>query len=152
MLMNTPWPRRAYLEVLNFPGDEMRIGRDVPSPRIRVAAFKWVVADSKAPVGWRPLTWADLEKTTGEKPPELPLQPVRDARFAVTYGPFLYGSAHLFVAPTLPTDIADVPDDLKLWPVDRVEQVFVDNDEVRSMLLRQVRGQPDGDPRDDREA
>jgi hypothetical protein len=65
---------------------------------------------------------------------ELPLQPVRDARFAVTYGPFLYGAAHPFTAPTLPTDVADVPDDPAKWPVDRVEQVFVQSDEVRSVL------------------
>src|SRR5262245_9128646 len=133
-LMNTPWPRRAYLEVLNFPGDEMRIGRDVPSPKIRVAAYKWVVADSKAPVGWRPMTWADMEKATGERPPALPLQTLRDARFAVDYGPFLYGGAHPFTAPTLPADVSDVPDDLSKWRVDRVEQVFVDNDEVKGIL------------------
>ncbi|MBO0697223.1 MAG: hypothetical protein J2P46_02400, partial [Zavarzinella sp.] len=133
LLQNTPWPRRAYLEVVNFPGDEMRIGRDVPSPRIKVAAYQWVYADSKAPVGWRPLTWADL-KALGVAPPELPLQSVRDARFAVDYGPFLYGTAHPFTAPTLPGDITSVPEDPALWPADRVEQVFVQNDEVRAML------------------
>jgi hypothetical protein len=134
LLQNTPWPRRAYLEVVNFPeSGEMRIGRDVPSPRLRVAAYKWVIADNKAPAGWRPLTWADLN-TISAGAPELPLQPVRDARFAVHYGPFLYGAAHPFTAPTLPTDVADVPDDPAKWPVDRVEQVFVQNDEVRGIL------------------
>ena len=49
LLKNTPWPRRAYLEVVDFPGDEMRIGRDVPSPKIRVAAYQWVVADPRPP-------------------------------------------------------------------------------------------------------
>jgi hypothetical protein len=134
LLANTPWPRRAYLEVLNFPDTgELRIGRDQPSPRIRVAAYKWVVADSKAPVGWRPMTWADLNKV-GVNACELPLQPVRDSRFAVSYGPFLYGAAHPFTAPTLPADVADVPDDPAKWPVDRVEQVFVQSDEVRTGL------------------
>jgi len=75
LLANTPWPRRAYLEVINFPGDEMRIGRDVSSPKVRVAAYEWVYADSAAPVGWRPLTWADLSKVLGSPPAELPLQP-----------------------------------------------------------------------------
>ena len=112
----------------------MRIGRDVPSPKIRVAAYQWVIADNKAPVGWRPLTWADLEKATGEKPPELPLQPVRDVRFAVDYGPFLYGGADPFTAPTLPADVAAVPNDWSKWPVDRVAQVFIENDDVKALL------------------
>ncbi len=140
-LKNTAWPRRAYLEVVNFPGDEMRIGRDVPSPKVRVAAYKWVIADNKAPVGWRPLTWADLEKATGDKPPELPLQPVRDVRFAVDYGPFLYGSAHPFTSPTLPADVAMVPDDLSKWPVDRVEQVFLENEDVKALLSEKFSSQ-----------
>jgi len=134
MMKNTPWPRRAYLEVLDFPDDEMRIGRDVPSPRLRVAAYKWVVADDQARVGWRPMTWADVEKITGQPAPALPLQPVRDARFAVDFGPFLYGSAHPFSAPTLPTDVKAVPDDPAKWPVDRVEQVFIESEEVSGML------------------
>lgn len=134
LLENTPWPRRAYLEVVNFPASrELRIGRDVPSPRLRVAAYKWVIADNQAPAGWRPLTWADLH-TVGVAPASLPLQPVRDARFAVDFGPFLYGAAHPFTAPTLPGDVATVPDDLAKWPVDRVEQVFVQSEDVRTAL------------------
>lgn len=143
LLANTPWPRRAYIEVVNFPGDELRIGRDVPSPRIRVAAYKWVVADSKAAVGWRPMTWADLH-AVGVGGGELPLQPVRDARFAVNYGPFLYGAAHPFTAPNLPADVADVPDDPARWPVDRVEQVFVQSEEVRGILSGGFQTQLDG--------
>ena len=143
LLQNTPWPRRAYIEVVNFPGDEMRIGRDVPSPKIRVAAYQWVVADSKAPVGWRPLTWGNVNKITGQAPAELPLQPVRDARFSVDFGPFLYGGAHPFTAPTLPADVAAVPDDLNAWPVDRVDQVFVQNDEVRALLSEKFQTQLD---------
>jgi hypothetical protein len=137
LLMNTAWPRRAYLEVVKFPeSGELRIGRDMPSPRIRVAAYKWVIADSSAPIGWRPMTWADMPKMTGSAPPALPLQPVRDARFAVDYGPFLYSAAPVatFTPPTLPGDVADVPDDPKRWPVDRVEQVFLDDEAIRSML------------------
>jgi len=134
LLQNTPWPRRAYLRVVNFPGDEMRIGRDVPSPRIKVAAYQWVCADSKERDGWRPLTWADLQALFGTTPPGLPLRQIREARFAVDYGPFLYGTAHLFTTPTLPGDVTGVPDDPAAWPVDRVEQVFVQNDEVRALL------------------
>lgn len=144
LLQNTPWPRRAYLEVVNFPeSGELRIGRDVPSPRIRVAAYKWVVADGKVAAGWRPLTWADLN-TLGVSPAELPLQPVRDARFAVNYGPFLYGAAHPFTAPALPGDVADVPEEPAKWPVDRVEQVFVQSDEVRAILAGKFQSNLDG--------
>lgn len=143
LLANTPWPRRAYLEVVNFPGDEMRIGRDVPSPRLRVAAYKWVIADSKAQVGWRPMTWADLDKV-GVTASKLPLQPVRDARFSVDYGPFLYGAAHPFTAPTLPTDVATVPDDPAQWPVDRVEQVFVNSPDVTEILAAKFQSELDG--------
>ena len=144
LLANTPWPRRAYIEVVNFPeSGELRIGRDVPSPRIRVAAYKWVVADSRAAVGWRPMTWADLDKV-GVARGELPLQPVRDARFAVDFGPFLYGAAHPFTAPTLPADVADVPDDPARWPVDRVEQVFVQSEEVRGILAAKHQDLLDG--------
>jgi hypothetical protein len=143
LLENTPWPRRAYLEVVNFPENgEIRIGRDQPSPRLRVAAYKWVVADNKAPAGWRPLTWADLD-TLGVSPSKLPLDPVRDARFAVNYGPFLYGAAHPFTAPSLPTDVADVPENPAHWPVDRVEQVFVQSEDVRAIVPAKYRPQLD---------
>ncbi len=138
MLRNVPWPRRAYLEIVDFPGDEMRIGRDAPSPKVKVAAYQWVIADASAPVGWRPLTWADLPKVLpGESVPKLPLQPIRDARYSVDLGPMVYGSAHPFTAPTLPADVTSVPDDPAAWTVDRVEQVFQLDADVRKMLPAQ---------------
>ena len=63
LLHDTIWPRRAYLELVGFPGEEMRIGRDAAPPTLRARALKWVIADPdrhKAPEGWRALTWADL--------------------------------------------------------------------------------------------
>lgn len=63
LLSDTIWPRRAYLELLDFPGEEKRVGRDAPPPTLRVRAFKWMIAESnrkKAPEGWRPLLWSDL--------------------------------------------------------------------------------------------
>jgi hypothetical protein len=65
-LIDTIWPRHAYLELLNeefLHGDEMRIGRDTQPPALRVRALKWVIADSdpkRAPEGWRALMWSDL--------------------------------------------------------------------------------------------
>lgn len=63
LLHDAFWPRRAYLELLDFPGDEKRIGRDASSPAVRVRALKWVVADRdrvKAPEGWRALQWDEV--------------------------------------------------------------------------------------------
>ncbi len=63
LLQNTIWPRRAFLEVLDWPEKgEKRIGKDDSAPAIKVRAYKWVVADSKAREGWRALAWHDLEK------------------------------------------------------------------------------------------
>jgi hypothetical protein len=63
LLEDTIWPRKAHLELLDFPGEEIRVGRDSPAPTLRVRAIKWVIADKdreKAPEGWRALRWADL--------------------------------------------------------------------------------------------
>jgi hypothetical protein len=61
LLGNSIWPRRAYLELVNFPpSGDLRVGRNAPPPAVRVRALKWVIADAAAPEGWRALTWADL--------------------------------------------------------------------------------------------
>ena len=60
LLWNTPWPRSAHLELVEFPGDELRIGKDAAAPTVRVRAVEWVVADRGAHDGWRPLTVGDL--------------------------------------------------------------------------------------------
>lgn len=76
-LMNTPWPRRAHLELVNFPATgELTVSRDDPAdPRrkLTVRAVRWVVADRDTPDGWRPLAWSDLdERLVGRRVPELP--------------------------------------------------------------------------------
>jgi hypothetical protein len=72
-LMNTPWPRRAHLELVGFPDDgELNIGREVKPP-IKARAYRWVVADRAEPFGWRPLRWSDLTpEFVGRPVPELP--------------------------------------------------------------------------------
>jgi hypothetical protein len=60
LLRNTIWPRRAFLEVVDFP-DPLRIPRESAPPTLRVRAWKYVIADTKADEGWRPLTWADVK-------------------------------------------------------------------------------------------
>lgn len=62
LLIDTIWPRRAFLELVGFPeSGQMKIGRDAPPPTLRVRAWQWVVADKTAPEGWRALIWADLK-------------------------------------------------------------------------------------------
>jgi hypothetical protein len=65
LLMDSYWPRRAYLEVIRFQDtpdhpNEMRVGRDEQRPDIQVRAVQWVIADRGARDGWRPLLWKDL--------------------------------------------------------------------------------------------
>jgi hypothetical protein len=65
LLMDTYWPRRAYLEILHFQAgeshpDEMRVARDEQRPDLLVRAYQWVVADRHVEGGWRPLRWKDL--------------------------------------------------------------------------------------------
>jgi hypothetical protein len=75
LLQDVIWPRKAYLEVLDFPvSGEMRVGRDAASPRLRIRARRWMIADSAAPDGWRPMVWTDLRPgLLGGPPPELPV-------------------------------------------------------------------------------
>jgi hypothetical protein len=72
-LQNTPWPRRAHIELVGFPeSGEMTVGRDSPEPpKIRARAFQWVRADSAAPTGWRPLMWDDVGELVGRDVPPL---------------------------------------------------------------------------------
>lgn len=73
MLQNTPWPRRAHIELVGFPeSGELTVGRDSPEPpKIRARAFQWVKADRAAPGGWRPLMWDDVGELLGRDVPPL---------------------------------------------------------------------------------
>lgn len=116
LLMNSPWPRRAYMELIDFPQDELRIvrGQDIT---LRVAAYKWVIADSKSPVGWRPLNWADLNAILpGQTVPALPVQLTKDTGL------------------TMPFDLVGSPAEPERWAVDRVEQIFLNNEKITASL------------------
>jgi hypothetical protein len=65
LLWNTPWPRRAFVQIVEFDDDghpnELRVGKGAAiPPKVSARAYKWVVADRTSPDGWRPLTVADL--------------------------------------------------------------------------------------------
>lgn len=70
-VQNTPWPRRAFIEVVDPNVAEYRIGKDAPPPVVRARASKWVVADRSNWAGWRPATWADMAKLYGSDAPAL---------------------------------------------------------------------------------
>ena len=58
LLQQTPWPRRAYVEVIAFPEEGLRVGKDDAAPTIRVRAYRWVIADGDERFGWRPMRWS----------------------------------------------------------------------------------------------
>jgi hypothetical protein len=61
LLQNTIWPRRAFLEILDWPENrDKHVGKDDSALTIKVRAYKWVVASPQAAEGWRALTWNDL--------------------------------------------------------------------------------------------
>ena len=71
LLKNTPWPRRAHLELVDFPHEGLRIGKSDAPPKVRVRAYEWVTADPVARDGWRPLRWADLPGIEVAAPPTM---------------------------------------------------------------------------------
>jgi hypothetical protein len=65
LLMDSYWPRRAYLEVVRFQDapshrGEMRVGQEEQRPDVKLRAIQWVIADRESPDGWRALRWRDL--------------------------------------------------------------------------------------------
>ena len=77
-LMNTPWPRRAHVELIGFPATEATVSRDVATVPIAARAYKWVIADRAVPEGWRPMLWSDVsEKLVGRGVPEFDFQVLR---------------------------------------------------------------------------
>lgn len=112
LLQNTPWPRRAHLEFVGFDADDRRIGKDAPDPVVRAKAFRWVVADRAAPMGWRPMLWGDLnEGLVGGPVPPLP--------------------ADAFRAATGPGAFAGEP---TTWTLDQVQAVGIDDPNTRAKL------------------
>ncbi len=73
LLKDTPWPRRALLELQDVPETGVRVASDGGAPRLRVKAYRWVIVDRNRPDGWRPLMWSDVtESFVGVPVPALP--------------------------------------------------------------------------------
>ena len=71
LLENTPWPRKALLELRAvdrdgrlgpMPETGLRVARDGDPPRLVVKSYQWVIADRSRADGWRPLLWGDLTR------------------------------------------------------------------------------------------
>ena len=60
LLQNVIWPRRAHLELLDYP-ESQRVPRKSTPQALRVRAWKYVVAAPAKTEGWRQLTWTDLK-------------------------------------------------------------------------------------------
>jgi hypothetical protein len=82
MIRNTPWPRRALLQLdpaIKETG--IRIARDGPPPHVKVKSFRWVIADRKVPDGWRALVWSDVTKDKlGIEGPAIPFATLADEK------------------------------------------------------------------------
>jgi hypothetical protein len=61
LLRDTPWPRRAHLELVGYPDDGLKVARDAAPPRVKARAFRWVVADPTTRDGWRPMRWSEVK-------------------------------------------------------------------------------------------
>ena len=89
LLRNTPWPRRAHLEVVTFPDSgELRVGKDAPPPKVRVKAYRWVIADRSAVFGWRQtgeILYLENRTTDWSRPAFVPH--VLDRRHGTTHVP-----------------------------------------------------------------
>ncbi len=87
MLQNTPWPRRALVELKAVDRDGkisdmketgIRVARDGDPPRLVVKAYRWVIADSSRFDGWRPLMWSDItQELVGVPVPSLVTSTIR---------------------------------------------------------------------------
>ncbi|HEY1380025.1 MAG TPA: hypothetical protein VGF55_24695 [Gemmataceae bacterium] len=129
LLQNTIWPRRAYVELLDFPASgDLRIGRDAPSPRLRVKAVKWLIADPRAPEGWRAALWDDLTpELAGGPVPKLP-----KSLLATEFGELAIPGAD-GVPVTHRVRVIDPPGGSPPWTLDRVN-LLLDQPEVRARL------------------
>lgn len=147
LLRDTLWPRRAHLEILDFPrSGELRIGRDAPSPRIRVLAIRWVQADRSVESSWRPLVWSDLkpEYLGGQAPPALPHQAL--LKIGQKQNLTLYyketpddgsGQRSMFVAWDSAGSMLEPAAFADHWSIDQMERVLADAS-LRKQLSDQI--------------
>ena len=114
-LQNTPWPRRALLELdPEIKETGLRVARDGVAPHVRVKSFQWVIADRSVRDGWRPMHWSDVtEEKLGVRVPEFPLTSL-----------------------SLPDEKVPLPVDPASWTVDAVWNRTHENAAVQDNLAK----------------
>ncbi len=119
-LQNTPWPRRALLELdPSIKETGIRVARDGKAPKVKVKSFRWVIADRRAADGWRPLLWSDLNKDLfGIDVPELPYSKL--------------GAAE---------EKGSLPTESDKWTVDAVWERVRDNASIHDRLRNEMSGE-----------
>lgn len=119
LLWNTPWPRRALLQLdPSIKETGIRVARDGKPPLVKVKSFRWVIADRSSPDGWRPLLWSDIDESfVGVPVPQLPYASLR-----------------------LPDDKGVLSSDAEDWTVDAVWERAIENAAVRDKLSNAMGG------------
>jgi hypothetical protein len=121
LLWDTPWPRRALLELQGDAKDGLRVARDGAPPRVRVKSYQWVIADRSRPDGWRPLMWNEVNQTlVGAAAPEVPFRSLgyqNEASLRSTGLAAVLGAAGMEAAPDENPDLSTNPAD---WTVDAI--------------------------------
>ncbi len=139
LLENSLWPRKVYLEVLDFPKDsnEIRVGKDAAAPKLRVQAYRWVMVDSASPDGNRAMTWADLKKILPDQElPDLPIQDIQSLKMRYQTAPLIFGSIANWDRVTLPNNIPENLDQLSEWRVDLIEDWLQGDSEFSQYLAK----------------
>ena len=130
----TPWPRRAHVELIDFPAtNELRVGKTAAGPTIRARAYKWVAADPGSRAGWRPLLWSDLNG-----------DPIRGTVLACPVPPLpLLASTNASYSPTgADVSVDEVEFALGLNVDDEVEAALADGSESVGSILARTEGMP----------
>jgi hypothetical protein len=118
-LRNTPWPRRALLELdPNIKETGIRVARDGSPPKVKIKSYRWVIADRNVPDGWRPLFWSDITiDRLGISAPALP-----------------------FSSLGLPDEKGPLPTEADKWTVDAIWERARENSASRAMVNNAMSG------------
>lgn len=137
VLMDTPWPRRSLIELVDVPEKGIRVAKDGNPPRLRIRSYRWVIADRTRPDGWRPLMWSDVtDDLVGLPVPPIPFQnlnlpeePSSRIAFAATAG-----LPAMVTTTNFPDQNRNLPSEASDWTVDSVWERARDSAAVRDKL------------------
>lgn len=137
LLMNTPWPRRTLIELVDVPEKGLRVAKDGAEPHVRIRSYRWVVADRDRPDGWRPLLWTDVtEDLVGVPVPKVPFQNMNLPDETTSRVAFagVAGLAAMATTTNFPDENRSLPGEAGNWTVDNVWERARDTASVRDKL------------------